>query len=208
MTESSLDIVYVLTNEAMPGLVKIGKTSQDRPETRVNQLYTTGVPVPFTIEYACRVVDAREVERVLHNAFDLQRINQNREFFEIEPHHVIGVLKLLSQEDVTEVVQSESLDVAEEDLKAAESLRRRRPSLDFHVMDIPNGSILESTRTDDTATVVNNKRVSFRDQESVSLTAATREMLNQDRDVRPVRFWTFNGKSLRDIYYETYESIE
>ena len=208
MTESSLDIVYVLTNEAMPGLVKIGKTSQDRPETRVNQLYTTGVPVPFTIEYACRVVDAREVERVLHNAFDLQRINQNREFFEIEPRHVIGVLKLLSQEDVTEVVQSESSDVAEEDLKAAESLRRRRPSLDFHVMDIPNGSILESTRTDDTATVVNNKRVSFRDQESVSLTAATREMLNQDRDVRPVRFWTFNGKSLRDIYYETYESIE
>ena len=208
MTESSLDIVYVLTNEAMPGLVKIGKTSQDRPETRVNQLYTTGVPVPFTIEYACRVVDAREVERVLHNAFDLQRINQNREFFEIEPHHVIGVLKLLSQEDVTEVVQSESSDVADEDLKAAESLRRRRPSLDFHVMDIPNGSILESTRTDDTATVVNNKRVSFRDQESVSLTAATREMLNQDRDVRPVRFWTFNGKSLRDIYYETYESIE
>ena len=208
MTESSLDIVYVLTNEAMPGLVKIGKTSQDRPETRVNQLYTTGVPVPFTIEYACRVVDAREVERVLHNAFDLQRINQNREFFEIEPHHVIGVLKLLSQEDVTEAVQSESSDVAEEDLKAAESLRRRRPSLDFHVMDIPNGSILESTRTDDTATVVNNKRVSFRDQESVSLTAATREMLNQDRDVRPVRFWTFNGKSLRDIYYETYESIE
>ena len=80
--------------------------------------------------------------------------------------------------------------------------------MDFHVMDIPNGSILESTRTDDTATVVNNKRVSFRDQESVSLTAATREMLNQDRDVRPVRFWTFNGKSLRDIYYETYESIE
>ena len=208
MTESSLDIVYVLTNEAMPGLVKIGKTSQDRPETRVNQLYTTGVPVPFTIEYACRVVDAREVERVLHNAFDLQRINQNREFFEIEPRHVIGVLKLLSQEDVTEAVQSESSDVAEEDLKAAESLRRRRPSLDFHVMDIPNGSILESTRTDDTATVVNNKRVSFRDQESVSLTAATREMLNQDRDVRPVRFWTFNGKSLRDIYYETYESIE
>ena len=111
MDNNSLDIVYVLTNEAMPGLVKIGKTSHDNPETRVNQLYTTGVPVPFTIEYACRVLDAREVERVLHNAFDLQRINPNREFFEIEPHHVIGVLKLLSQEDVTEVVKSESSDV-------------------------------------------------------------------------------------------------
>ena len=208
MDNNSLDIVYVLTNEAMPGLVKIGKTSHDNPETRVNQLYTTGVPVPFTIEYACRVLDAREVERVLHNAFDLQRINPNREFFEIEPHHVIGVLKLLSQEDVTEVVKSESSDVGAEDMKAVENLRSRRPSLDFHVMDIPNGSILKSTKTDDTATVVDNKKVNFRDQESVSLSAATKEMLNLDRNVRPVRFWTFNGKNLREIYYETYDSID
>ena len=204
MDDSGLDIVYVLTNEAMPGLVKIGRTSHGSPETRVNQLYTTGVPVPFTIEYACKVLDAREVERALHNAFDLQRINQNREFFEIEPHHVIGVLQLLSQEDVTEVVKSESSDVGAEDLKAAENMRRRRPSLDFHVMDIPNGSILESTTTDDTATVVDNKKVNFRDQEAVSLSAATKEMLELDRNVRPIRFWTFNGKNLRDIYYETY----
>lgn len=49
---SSLSIVYVLTNSAMPGLVKIGYTSQDDANSRIAQLYTTGVPVPFTIEYA------------------------------------------------------------------------------------------------------------------------------------------------------------
>jgi len=50
---SSLSIVYVLTNSAMPGLVKIGYTAQDDANSRIAQLYTTGVPVPFTIEYAC-----------------------------------------------------------------------------------------------------------------------------------------------------------
>ena len=51
----TLSIVYVLTNSAMPGLVKIGYTAQDDANSRIAQLYTTGVPVPFTIEYACKV---------------------------------------------------------------------------------------------------------------------------------------------------------
>jgi hypothetical protein len=32
---SSLSIVYVLTNSAMPGLVKIGYTSQDDANSRI-----------------------------------------------------------------------------------------------------------------------------------------------------------------------------
>ena len=38
-------IVYVLTNPAMPGMVKIGKTGRD-VELRLNDLYTTGLPCP------------------------------------------------------------------------------------------------------------------------------------------------------------------
>ena len=41
------NIVYVLTNPAMPGIVKIGKTNRDDPQVRMNELYTTGVPLPF-----------------------------------------------------------------------------------------------------------------------------------------------------------------
>jgi hypothetical protein len=41
------DVVYVLTNEAMPGLVKIGLTT-DSLESRILQLSSaTGVPLPF-----------------------------------------------------------------------------------------------------------------------------------------------------------------
>jgi len=41
------EIVYVLANSAMPDIVKIGNTTQADIKTRMNQLYTTGVPVPF-----------------------------------------------------------------------------------------------------------------------------------------------------------------
>ena len=69
-------IVYVLTNPAMPGMVKIGKTGRE-VELRLNDLYTTGVPLPFECEYAARVLDMDKVEKAFHNAFGPYRL-QNR----------------------------------------------------------------------------------------------------------------------------------
>ncbi len=48
--------VYVLTNPAMPNMVKIGKTTRDL-ELRLADLYSTGVPLPFECEYAAKVKD-------------------------------------------------------------------------------------------------------------------------------------------------------
>lgn len=79
MQENS-QIVYVLTNPAMSGLVKIGKTTQQDVKERMKQLYGTGVPVPFDCAFACQVKDATEVEKALHFAFGNHRINPNREF--------------------------------------------------------------------------------------------------------------------------------
>ena len=48
-------IVYLLTNPVMPGLVKIGMTTQKEIEQRMKELYTTGVPLPFECQFACKV---------------------------------------------------------------------------------------------------------------------------------------------------------
>lgn len=45
--DNHIGIVYVLSNRAMPGLVKIGMTTRPELDTRLKELYTTGVPVPF-----------------------------------------------------------------------------------------------------------------------------------------------------------------
>ena len=44
-----MGIIYVLVNEAMPGLIKIGKITKEGKsvEDRMKELDSTGVPLPF-----------------------------------------------------------------------------------------------------------------------------------------------------------------
>lgn len=57
-----IDIVYVLTNEVMPGYFKIGKTNSSL-EQRVAELSrSTSVPLPVTVSYACTVKDTSKPE--------------------------------------------------------------------------------------------------------------------------------------------------
>ena len=67
-------------NEAMPGLIKIGCTNGELA-SRIRQLYSTGVPLPFELFYACEVSNCAVVEDKLHDAFGDHRVSKGREFF-------------------------------------------------------------------------------------------------------------------------------
>ena len=60
--------VYVLTNPAMPNMVKIGKTTRN-VELRLADLYSTGVPLPFECEYAAKVRDVDKTEKAFIRHF-------------------------------------------------------------------------------------------------------------------------------------------
>ena len=190
----------------MPGLVKIGRTDHDDANLRISQLYTTGVPVPFTLEFACKVTNPEDVERALHLAFAPNRINPKREFFQIEAQQAIAILKLLHTEDATLEVAQQPADLDQQSISAAEQLKSRRPNLNFVEMNIPIGSILQGTKDDSVVTVIGPRKIKFNDEE-MSLTAATRLVLGTDYSVAPGPFWTFQGKCLSDIYEETYGDI-
>jgi T5orf172 domain len=199
-----LGLVYVLSNPAMPRLVKIGCTAQDDVTPRLNQLYSTGVPFPFEVEFAARVPNPEEVEQALHQAFAPNRVNPRREFFEIEPSQAIAILRLLHVEDATQEIEQLASAVEPQDAIAAERYRARRPPLNFVEMGIPIGSLLNFARNNTVIRVSAPKKVQVEDVE-MSLTAATRQLLGVDHDVAPGPYWTFNGKSLRAIYDETYQ---
>ena len=202
---SNPGIVYVLTNPAMPGLVKIGKTTRGSVDARLNELYSTGVPVPFECAYAGRVEDEGKVERAFHQAFGPYRLNPKREFFEIEPEQAIALLELMASEDVTPALQQEADSVDTEAKDASRRLKAKRPNFNFAEMKIPVGSTLVFTQNPgDTVTVIGERKVRFREEES-SLTAATRELLGNSYHVAPGPYWTYDGRVLRDIYNETYE---
>ena len=206
-THMNEGIVYILTNPAMKGLVKIGMTTRDEVSVRMGKLYSTGVPVPFECSFAGRVQDVKAVERAFHIAFGPYRINPNREFFEIEDTQAIELLKLMCIEDVTPSLNSELDKVDEVSRDSGKRMKQKRPNLNFEEMGITVGSILHSNYNHETCEVVDAKKVEFR-EEVISLTRATREMLELEYSVQPSPYWVYEGKVLRDIYDLTYQSNE
>lgn len=191
----------------MPGLVKIGYTTQDDANSRIAQLYTTGVPVPFELKYACKVQNAEEVEKALHIAFSPHRINPKREFFKIDPEQAIAILKLLHTEDATSEIERQPTTLDQESVIAAEQLKSKRPNMSFLEMGIPIGSELHYVHGTSTVTVSSAKRVRFNGEE-VSLTAVTRQLLDIGYSVQPSPYWTYEGKRLKAIYEETYGNVD
>ena len=81
--------------------------------------------------------------------------------------------------------------------------------MNFHELGIPNGSVLVSKDGSSKVTVVGEKKVDF--QGTVcSLTAATRKVLGlaDDYPLQPSPHWTFNGRSVKDIYDDFHESVD
>ena len=121
------NIVYVLTNPAMPGIVKIGMTDRD-VQSRMKQLYDTGVPLPFecVIAREMETREAADIESALHTAFGPYRINPSREFFEIDPEQARVILQVMPGRDATPDVIREAASVEPEDREAATKFKKRQ----------------------------------------------------------------------------------
>ena len=72
--------LYVLSNPALPGLLKIGRTKAT-PASRLRQLSSTSVPSHFVLEVAFRVSDDVLAEKLAHADLSTFRQSASREFF-------------------------------------------------------------------------------------------------------------------------------
>jgi hypothetical protein len=190
--------VYILTNEAMPGIIKIGWTD-NAVEQRMKELDKTGTPLPFTCFYAKRVDDPRFVESKLHEAFDEFRIRENREFFRMSADQAKAALEIASGEDVTpqgDVVETESD-------KVALDRERKRTRFNFAQIGIEPGEILEFKKDPSiTAKVVENDQIEFRGNVTSLSPAAliiVHEMGYKWTKIAGPQFWTYKGKTLYEL---------
>ena len=201
-------IVYVLTNPAMPGMVKIGKTSRAM-DARLNELYSTGVPLPFECAYAARVPDEGKVERAFHQAFGPYRVNPKREFFTIEPEQAIALLRLMEIEDVTPSIRQEADSVDVDAKSASERLKKsRRPVMNYLDMGLPVGASLLYQDGTTTCTVVDGRHVNFIGKDRF-LSAITADLMGiPGQPIHGGRYWSYEGRNLLELYEEVYGSDE
>ena len=88
--------VYILRNEAMPGLYKVGATTRS-PHQRAKELFYGEAEAPFVLE------------KKVHAALNAKRLSSNREFF-YGP--LIDIIKLIEADD--ELYSSWDADYATE----------------------------------------------------------------------------------------------
>lgn len=86
--------IYILTNEAMPNVVKVGKTTKE-PSSRATQLSAaTGVPTRFSLFRCYEVTDCGDAEKYTHRILEriFGRPNSQREFFSAAADDVAVIL--------------------------------------------------------------------------------------------------------------------
>ena len=182
-----MSFVYVLTNEAMPGYIKIGMTTQP-VEQRMTALDSTGVPLPFECYYAARVDNMAKVEKALHEAFGDHRVRKSREFFQ-----------LLAIEEVTP--RDEVVDSADDAIALAKA-RKDRSNFTFSKAEVPVGAELTFSKGDGiTALVLDDRRIEFRGAPtSLSASALTivHELGYTWKTIAGTDYWLYEGETVSE----------
>ena len=190
------DIVYVLTNEAMPGLIKIGLTAES-VEARLTQLSShTGVPLAFECYFAAEVQNGSRIERTLHQLFAEYRINPRREFFRLDPEKVVLAISIGEFREVTPGVAQ----VGPEEQEALERVKARRPRIRLDAIGVKPGDVLLFSRDESIrATVLTDGKVEF-ESETLSPSAAALKALHKLGYKTPSasgsEYWMFEGELL------------
>lgn len=212
MTEDSQKegIVYVLVNESMPGLVKVGVT-RNLPQ-RLQALFRTNVPLPFTLHYAVHINHPREIEQAIWEVFAPHRINNKREFLEIPAERVVAMLQTyLRQRKAKEVDEShivgngqndesddtsEPTGITDEDRAASEKRTQKRSAFNFFQEGIPLGATLDFFRDPNiTAEVISADKIRYKGKET-SMSEAARDILGFNYGVRGPSFWKYEDELL------------
>lgn len=189
-----IEIVYVLTNEAMPGYVKVGKTTTSLEQRMKELSSSTSVPLPFTCFYACSVKNATFVERQIHDAFDNNRPNKKREFFQIAPARIVAALKLAELEDIT---PTEDIVMTIEDQQALEKARsERRAQFRFSLANVPIGAELVYVNDPEIKAIVIDDRSIELNGEITSLSASATKLLGYKHGVQGTAYWIYEGEIL------------
>ena len=82
-----------MSNEAMPGLVKIGYSTKD-PDLRAKELSHTGAPHPYVVDYTMLIENPREVESKAHKILSQHR--EGKEWFRCSPEEAISAIQQIA----------------------------------------------------------------------------------------------------------------
>lgn len=213
MSATNKGYIYIFTNEAMPGLIKIGITDKDDINERLRELDTTGVPMPFECHslFETKAKPAKDIEAIIHSAFHETRVRKNREFFRKSADRIVelisniyGVKPIRFQSkwksDSSVLSQSEK-KVENGGGNNGNETNGRRQSFSFELIGVPVGATLHYFRDHNVTCVVKDTKTGVElNGDSMSLGHATAKVYKGGQQA--AFNWEYNGVKLLKMYHK------
>lgn len=201
-------IVYVLTNDFMPGLVKIGYTTQTI-EARLRELDKTGVPWPFQCHFAIKTNRYKEIESLAHATFADHRIRENREFFQVAPERVVAALRISGASEIK--TNDAAIDEDGKTIEKKQNTSTSKKRFDFCNYGIPEGAELTFTRDPNKKCVVGKNGKVLYNESEFSLSRLALKFMNDLgynwTNIQGPAFFSYDGTVLTDLK-DKFESEE
>jgi hypothetical protein len=87
--------LYILSNPAMPGLLKIGLTMRTVPDRVAELSAATGVPSAFAVEAYFESSDPQQHEKTVHRKLQKRRVT-GKEFFRVRLDEAVECLRAVT----------------------------------------------------------------------------------------------------------------
>ena len=108
--------IYLLDNQSMPGIVKIGCSKH--PRKRCEELSSaTGVATPFNIVFIQFLFDMQGIEALFHKMLKRYRVSASREFFRVSPGFAIEMFSDYLMKDGLVPVEGQDFIYREEGIE-------------------------------------------------------------------------------------------
>jgi len=195
--------VYILTNDSMPGIIKIGITEMETIEERIKSLDNTSVPTPFRFYFAIETDKYKEIEKLVHNAFSEYRIRNNREFFEMDPERAVSALRISGAPEIN--LENEMIDEKGTIIEENQS-KKYKKRFSFSYVNIPIGAELTYTRDDNIKCIVSSDNEVEYKNKKYSLSKLADELLTENgynwKSVQGPLFFKYKEKTLNEMKKE------
>ncbi len=215
MSENFTNVIYILTNPALDGYVKIGFATD--LQKRIKQLSQASA-IPYSFQaYAVYETPAKLTDKALHDMIDnlnpnLRTVEQDdqgkthkKEFFIMSPEEAYTILEDIAKISGTTDRLHRIKQTKEEAEETAEATEVKKTAMlkpfAFSACDIPIGAEVVFTRDPSIkGIVVDDKHIKIGNEIS-SLSAVVMKYTGWKSAQGPAYF-TYNGKLLKEIHAE------
>jgi T5orf172 domain len=133
--------IYVISNKAMPNLIKVGHSTKD-PQLRAQELDHTGAPHPYLVEYEMLIEEPSKLERQVHKV--LSSVHERKEWFRCTAEEAIAAIQLAAGgraiNESFKRAERHKVEGIRQQRDAAQTERRvdeeRRRTLSYHPVQI------------------------------------------------------------------------